>query len=156
MLAKFAAVVAGGDAQDIRRGDRRVEAATQRGLDGIEAETVDHDFIDGVAPGGQLGRNERTQCRAVSLVRAGLQFGIPRSHLAARTHDPAGERQRDIRFRADGFDGGFGGDEGRTGVRATNQKIATRDTRHRAELVLAEELAVHDGDAPVALIAQLF
>ena len=52
VLAELAAVVACGNAQDVRRSGCRVETATQSGLHGIEAQTVDHDFVDRVASGG--------------------------------------------------------------------------------------------------------
>ena len=54
MLAKLSAVIAGRDSEDVGRSGRRVQAPTHGRLHGLEAQTVDHDFVDRVASGGQL------------------------------------------------------------------------------------------------------
>ena len=152
MRTEIAAIIAGGDV-----GDARLRAALDDGMDAgvhrlpnrILGQPVDDDLHHGLDPERKLGVDRGFQRRAIGVVGRGdlaLVFG---ADLRARAHDPARERRDDALDLADGLDRALArGEHG--GMRfAEHEEIAAA---HRllgeAGGRLAQELAVHDRDAP--------
>src|SRR4029077_11870401 len=69
--------------------------------------------------------------------------------------DPAGEGHDDVGNPGHGGDRPLGGGAHRPGVAADDQEIAATDAAGHADLILAEEFAIHHRNAPIAPLPDL-
>jgi hypothetical protein len=156
MRPELAAVVSGGHPREPFAADGRVQPGPHRLAHAFEGEPVDHKFVDGAGPCRQLRPGPRRDCRAVRIVRAGLQLLVARAHLTAAADDPAGERQDHVAHAAHRLGRRIRGPQRRDFCDAADQQVPAGDALDGAEAILADELAVHHRHAPEPPAAQPF
>src|SRR4051794_18716935 len=156
--AEFAAIVSRGDAHHTRPASR--SDSDPRGLfNAGQVYPVDDNLVDRPDFLGKSTWHQAAQGGTVGIVGTGSELLVTAAHLAPRADNAAGKRSDYPGDRLGGGNGCCGGARGPPLFLPQDKEFPPRHSLDGAKEVLAQELPIHDGQAPVApafkLLAEL-